>query len=189
MGQPSTWRSAAIPIFLVLALTGRRAWAQGGPAAPEREVKAAYLLNFTRYVEWPPSAFQQPDSPITICVVGADPFGSVLDQTVDHRRVQGRTVRVQRIKAADTKSECHVVFLASAGRDLSRALKVWRGRPVLLVGNGSGFVARGGTIAFVLADETVRFEINAEAARASGLQISSRVMALATRVHDATREP
>ena len=70
-----------------------------GGISLEYQVKAAYLLNFTRYVEWPPQSFTDPRAPVTICVLGRDPFGSVLDATVGGRTTQGRSVSVRRIRS------------------------------------------------------------------------------------------
>ncbi len=171
---------ASVSVALLTLGTARGA-AQSA-ASLETEVKAAYLLNFTRYVEWPAAAFARPDSPITICVVGRDPFGAVLDSIVENRRVQGREVRVQRAASPQAGLDCQVVYVGG-GVERARALAAWRGRPVLLVGDEDSFAADGGTIAFVLVEETVRFEVNVAAARADGLQISSRVLTLATRVY------
>jgi hypothetical protein len=96
--------------------------------------------------------------------------------------VQGREVVVRRIAGAPPAADCQVAYLGR-GADRRRVLPAWRGRPVLVVGDGDGFAADGGTVGFVIVDGTVRFEVNLAAARADGLQISSRVLALATRVY------
>lgn len=171
------------PIAVGLALAAAPAAAQGATTASANEVKAAYLLNFTRYVEWPPAVFATADSPIVICVVGADPFGAALDEVVRDRHVEGRPIKVRRLPAPAAGAACHVAFLAGGEEALARARGAWGARPVLLVGDESGFAGRGGTIGFVVADETIRFEINAEAARRAGLRISSRVLTLATHVY------
>jgi hypothetical protein len=140
------------------------------PSAREYEVKAAYLLNFTRYVAWPNDAFLSPDEPLTICIIGQDPFGSALDRLLDGRRTQGRSLRVRRInKLHEAVAGCQVAY----GNEFDPAL--FNGRAVLTVGDDGGFAARGGVIGFVPVDETVRFEINVDAARANRLQISSRM--------------
>jgi YfiR/HmsC-like len=175
--------------LLVLSLMARPALAQDGPTAAASEVKAAYLLNFTRYVEWPTRAFASPTSPIVICVVGPDPFGPALDDVVRTRWGEGTPVEGWRLGPPAPAAGCHVAFLAGGEAALARARESWRGRPTLLVGDGSGFAAKGGMIGFVEADETIRFEINAGAARGNGLQISSRVMTLATRVYGAGEGP
>ena len=164
-------------VLLGGALVGSRALAQATPAALEYEVKAAYLLNFTRYVEWPSAAFTGPDAPMTICVVGRDPFGGMLDRMVEGRSVQGHDLQVKRVAAIGGATGCHVAYLRYAD------LATLRGRPVLTIGDDEGFAGKGGVIGFVPVEETVRFEINLNAARAHGLQISSRMLALAPRVY------
>lgn len=165
-----------------LALAGR-ASAQAPPGGLEYRVKAAYLLNFTRYVEWPPSVFLEPDAPLNLCVVGRDPFGDVLERTMAGRRAAGRRLRVLRPKrpAGDA---CHVAFIGQTTDAVREAwLVALKEAPTLTVGEGAAFAEAGGMIAFVIVGETVRFEINVEAVSAGGLRISSRVLTLATRLH------
>jgi hypothetical protein len=153
------------------------------PNPLEYQVKAAYLLNFARYAEWPPTAFASPTSPITICLFGRDPFGRQLDETLDGRRVSGRLFRVVR-SARPAGEVCHVAFLGRASVAIREAwLQALQGEPTLTVGESADFARAGGMIGFVLADETVRFEINVDAVETAGLQISSRVLALATRLY------
>src|SRR5688500_18748603 len=98
-------RSFAWLMFLaavLLAATAR--------AAPEYSIKAGYILLFTRYVEWPASAFATPTAPIVVCVLGADPFGSVLDETLAGQLSHKRPLSVRRVSNADAAEQCHVVF-------------------------------------------------------------------------------
>ncbi len=179
---------SAVAVACSLALAGR-ASAQTVPGGLEYQVKAAYLLNFTRYVEWPPSVFLEPDAALNLCLVGRDPFGDVLDRTVAGRRARGRRLRVLRPErpAGDV---CHVTFI---GETTDAAREAWmvalQGAPTLTVGEGAAFAEAGGMIAFVIVGETVRFEINVDAVRASGLRISSRMLTLATRLHPQRRTP
>jgi hypothetical protein len=153
------------------------------PVPLEYRVKAAYLLNFARYAEWPPAAFASPMSPITICLFGRDPFGRQLDETLVRRRVSGRLFRVVR-SARPGGEVCHVAFLGQPSAAVREAwLKALQGEPTLTVGETAEFARAGGMIGFVLADETVRFEINVDAVETAGLQISSRVLTLATRLY------
>ena len=153
------------------------------PIPLEYQVKAAYLLNFARYAEWPPTAFASPTSPITICLFGRDPFGRQLDETLDGRRVSGRFFRVVR-STRPGGEVCHVAFLGQVSVAIREAwLKALQGEPTLTVGESADFARAGGMIGFVLADETVRFEINVDAVETAGLQISSRVLTLATRLY------
>lgn len=165
-----------------LALAGAPALAQSPEAAPEFEIKAAYLLNFTRYVEWPPGALGT-EGTFTLCVVGTDHFGATLDRVVRGRTAHGLPIRVVRLDPTARASGCHIAYLGDGAGALSSARERLGDGPVLLVGDGADFAASGGVIGFVLEEQTVRFQINADTARARGLRISSRVMTLATAVY------
>jgi YfiR/HmsC-like len=157
---------------------------RSGTPSLEYQVKAAYLLNFTRYVEWPAEVFDTPGDPVTICVLGQDPFGSVLDATLRGRRTQGRTASVRRIDAVAETSGCHLVFVSR---------ETWRNQPdlprrlravgMLTVGESDEFAQQGGVIAFIIQNEAVRFVVNARARDRAGLRISSRMLSLAAAVY------
>ena len=147
----------------------------------EYPIKAAYLYKFGNYVEWPKPAFPGPGSPLNLCVVGDDPFGTLLDKAVDGQQVDGRTIVLRRLKSVGRESGCHILFLGVA--DPQRAasmLDALRGESVLTVSDaGSG---ASGMIQFVLKDNRVRFNIDDDMARGSGLAISSKLLALAVAV-------
>jgi hypothetical protein len=177
-GRPSRcW----LPLLACLVpVLPNRAPAQDAPASLERQVKAAYLLNFTRYVEWPPRAFPDSEAPVTLCVVGGDDaMPETVRRTIEGRRSRGRPVRLLRPDVPAQSGECHLVFLSAETPLLETWLAALRNTPILTVGEGTGFLRRGGMIAFVIVDQTVRFLIDDRAARGSGLRISSRVLALA----------
>ena len=169
-----------------MALAGRELRAQTAPPVSEQEVKAAYLFNFTRYVDWPANAFDAPDAPVNLCVLGEGDFGEVVRQTVAGQRSRGRIVRVLEPDEPSQAADCHVAFLPSRPREARSWLQALRRSATLTVGDGPVLLQRGGMIAFVTVNQTLRFEIDATAVRRAGLQISSRVLALATRV---TEEP
>ena len=150
----------------------------------EYQVKAAYLLNFTRYVDWPTGAFEAPGVPMTICVLGRDPFGSVLDATVRGKVTQGRPLSVRRIQTARGASACHLVFVSQeTWRNRGELLDSLRTKGLLTVGESDQFAQQGGVIGFVIQDETVRFVVNADARDQAGLRISSRMLSLAAAVY------
>jgi hypothetical protein len=150
-------------------------------AQSEYSVKAAFLLNFTRFVQWPPAAFESAQSPLNICVLGDDRFDGVLDQLVEGEVVGGRRVAVQRIRKAPAAKSCQVLFVSGSEKDVRRTLAA-AGHGVLTVGEHPDFLAAGGMIAFVLDDHRVRFDIHQSAASAAGLTISSRMLAVARSV-------
>jgi hypothetical protein len=138
-------------------------------------VKAAYLAKFPFYVEWPSSAFATPSSPIVLCVVGEDPFGSMLDEAVTGQQVQGRAVTVRRLKNAARDTGCHMVY---AGSD-ARAEALRASTNALVVTDSP---AGAGAINFVIKDNRVRFTVDDDAAAQSGLAISSKLLSVALAV-------
>jgi hypothetical protein len=154
------------------------------PAADERleyQVKAAFLLNFTKFIEWPASAFDAADSPIVICIVGDDPFGNTLDQIVAGEVVAGRKIVVHRIKRLPPVKSCQALFVARQEKEVLKSLSEV-GPGVLTIGEGENFVHDGGMIAFVVENRRVRFGINETAAAAAGLKLSSKLLNVAKSV-------
>ena len=139
----------------------------------EYEVKAAFLYNFMKFVEWPTRSAA---GPLVICVAGVNPFGRVLADTVLGESVNGRAIDARVILEPD--SACHVVF-TPRGANTGAYLKAARGQAVLTVGESEGFIQQGGIVRFFLEGGQVRFEINREAADRAGLRISSRLLQLA----------
>jgi hypothetical protein len=155
------------------------------PALPapvdEYAVKAAFLYNFAKFVEWPGSVFAAHPATHRFCVYGADLFGPALLQGLEKKLVQGRRVVLLHPALPQELAACQIVFL-SRGDDarLPEVLRAVGRLPVLLVGESEGFAQRGGMINFVVDADHVRFEVNRRAAAAAGLQISSRLLDLAT---------
>ena len=180
-----------------MALAGA-VWSQisvpaGGPTdgALEYRVKAAYLLNFTRYVEWPARAAPAPspaENTLSICVLGTDPFGKILDATVSGRTAHGRPLRVRRVQGAAEATGCEVVFVSrETWRRIPETLKALNRAGTLTVGESEQFARSGGIIGFVIVEETVRFVVNDEARDSAGLRISSRMLSLAAAIYGRTR--
>ena len=140
----------------------------------EYRVKAAYLFNFTKFVDWPRDALP-PDAPLTICVAGTSPFGEVLDDTVQGELVAGRPLTTRVVREP---SGCHVLFVPAGGA-AAPLLHDARTRPILTVGESETFLRDGGIVKFVMQDGKVRFEINQDAASRAQLRISSRLLRLA----------
>jgi len=154
------------------------------PVFDEFQVKAAFVFNLARFVEWPADAFADANSPVTFCVVGADSFGATLDSVVRGHQIGGRAVLVKRLREASPGAGCHVVFLPSADPAVhAEALSRLGAASVLTVADGHAFAARGGAIALFLEDQRVRFEVNTDATTRARLKISSRVLALASAVY------
>jgi len=154
----------------------------------EYQVKAAFLLNFTKFVEWPVSAFADAGSPVRICVTGEDPFGPTLDRTLEGESVNGRRVEAARLSPDGNLRNCHVLFISRSEREsIPQIISDLRGSNVLTVSEAPGFADRGGVIEFVIEEGKVRFYINASAAEAAGLKLSSRLLRVASAVKGAQR--
>lgn len=148
--------------------------AQSATVPLEYHVKAVYLLNFMRFVDWPaPGAAV---APFTICVAGLNPFGAVLADVLKGEQINGRSIQARVVVSHATG--CEVLFVPRAVSH-DPYLRAARGRPVLTVGESAGFLASGGIVNFLLEDGKVRFEIDANAAARAKLRISSRLLRLA----------
>jgi hypothetical protein len=147
----------------------------------EYQVKAAFLLNFTKFIEWPAAAFAQPDSPVSICVLGGDPFGPTLDEIVAGEIVSDRKVAAEKISRAPAPRSCQVLFAGKSEKAIAKVLS-GLGPGVLTVGEGESFLRDGGMIAFVIENRRVRFLINQTAAENAGLKLSSKLLSVAKAV-------
>jgi hypothetical protein len=150
------------------------------PEAEEYQVKGAFLLNFIKFVDWPPQVFKGPVDPIAICILGQNPFGPELDRAVRKTVVGNRTVRVRQVFDGQQASQCQIVFIGATERKRWRGwIEALRGRSVLTAGESEGFLAAGGVINFKLEGDRVRIEISTEAADRAGLHISAKLLNLA----------
>jgi hypothetical protein len=148
--------------------------------AEEYQVKGAFLLNFTKFVDWPPQVFKGPGDPIAICILGQNPFGSGLEQAARQTVVGNRTVSVRQIPDGQQAGQCQIVFMAAPERKRLRGwLGALEGSSVLTVGQSEGFLADGGVINLKVEGERVRMEISAAAADRAGLHISAKLLSLA----------
>jgi hypothetical protein len=147
----------------------------------EYQVKAAFLLNFTKFTEWPSSVFQDTRAPFSICVMGADPFGSTLDEIIRGEAVDGHRMVIQRIKRGSRPQTCQVLFVGKTEKDAGNILADL-GPGVLTVGEGDSFLQEGGMISFIIENRRTRFDVNVTAAENAGLKLSSRLLSVARTV-------
>lgn len=153
---------------------------QAAPPPTAEHVKAVFLFNFTQFVEWPADAFTGPRAPLVIGVLGTDPFGGFLDETVRGELVQGRPIVVRRYRSVAEIGACHVLYVSrSEYAELGAIVSALGRRPILTVGEGSAFVQEGGVIAFTLERNRIRMRINPSAAEAARLTLSSRLLQVA----------
>lgn len=180
-------RSCVPFVVAIFLLAGPWAWAfaapdgdDENPAGMEYQIKAAFLFHFAQFVDWPARKFTEPDSPLIIGIVGADPFGGLLEEAVQDKQILDHTVVVRHIDSMQELRKCHIIFVCRSEADrLAPILAEVRGDNVLTVGETDQFISRGGMINFVMVGDTVRFQINDSAARHAGLKISSKLSSLA----------
>jgi hypothetical protein len=151
---------------------------QSAPAA-EYQVKAVFLFNFAQFVEWPASAFPQSQTPLVIGVLGQDPFGAYLDETVRGERVNNRPLTIRRYRRVEEIQTCHVLFISRSEADrMDQILGSLKYRKILTVADVDSAAASRVMIRFVTQQNKIRLRINSEAARAANLTISSKLLRL-----------
>jgi hypothetical protein len=150
------------------------------PTAGEYQVKAAFLYNFAKFVEWPQSSFSDASAPLRICIFGQDPFGKELRDITREKTVNGRKLEVSHVIDLRHARSCQILFIASSGGPSAEQLVAGlRGASVLTVADTRGFTEQGGMINFVVESDRVQFEVNHKAAEEAGLKISSRLLSVA----------
>lgn len=175
----------AVRLFVAALATGLAG--EAASEAPllrptETEVKAAYLFNLARFVDWPAWSFDSPGSPFIIGVLGDDLMTETLRATLEGKTVRGRPVAVEQWRRAEDV-RAHILFIgAQESFVLPRVLRQLDDRPILTVGDMDAFAERGGMVSFVLERRHVRFDVNHERVQRAGLQMSSQVLKLARRL-------
>lgn len=173
------WLHGALAVMACTAVG--LACAANAPETQEYRLKAVFLFNFSRFVDWPDAAFASPDQPLAICVLGEDPFDSYLDEAVRGEKVDARTLVVRRYRNAEGIDACQVLYIARS--ETSRLAEIeerCRSHAILSVSDLADFNERGGMIGFVTESNHVRLRINVAAAKAAGLTISSKLLRAAS---------
>ena len=149
-------------------------------ASNEAEVKAAFVYNFLKFVDWPPHALTRSDQPLSIAIVGEGPVADAVENLLEGKNVGMHPLVVVRVKAGDELAGVHAVFVTGADKERTyRTLATKGSAAILTIGDDDQFAARGGIIGLYVEDRRVRFEVNTGAADATGLRVSSRLLALA----------
>jgi len=147
---------------------------------PEYQVKAAFVFQISRFIEWPADAFANSDAPLVICVFGANPFGSALQELTAGELVYTHPLVVRSVDRVEDLDACHIVFVSSDRDDPGRrALQYLAGKRVLTVSDSSGFAERGGVIGLVTVNGKVRLQVNRGSADAAQLKISAKLLRVA----------
>jgi len=171
---------------LFCALFAALTFMSGGPRLPaqttisrEYQIKAAFLFNFAQFVEWPPTAFTNAEAPLCIGVLGEDPFGTALEETVLGETVHSRKLIVQHSRRVEDLTACQLIFISKSEKGhVTEILSKLSAREALTVSEIDGFARRGGIINFYLDGNKVRFEINPAIAQREGLKMSSQLLSL-----------
>lgn len=172
-----------VPVFLI-AMAAAVAFFQPGYLSAELDeyqAKAMFLYNFSKFVEWPASAFSSPTAPLVIGVAGEDPFGASLDAVLKDKTVGERPLAAKRITGdAKTKSGelkgCHILFIASSAQaDAVALIGIVKGAPVFTVSEVPRFAENGGMVNFRMNASKLELDLNVKAAEAAGLKVSARL--------------
>lgn len=177
---PSRWRRALMLMALIFSLLAPSSFS-AEPVSKEYQLKAAFLYNFTKFVmEWPTNRFATKESPITIGILGENPFGEELARAVQDRNVNGRSFLVKTLKDASQSAQVDVLFVPRGQEDLfQKECPALRTVGVLTVGESPAFAAAGGLINFTTETDKIRFEINLDAAEQCGFKFSSQLLKVA----------
>jgi len=152
----------------------------------EIQVKAAFLFNFVKFVEWPAESFRDNGGHLRLCVLGEERFAQELERIAAGKVINGRTLEVVRVSQRERALHCQILFIAAAQNAMvHKTLAESRSETVLTVGENADFLGQGGVIRLFLLDSRIRFEISLEAAERAGLRVSSKLLALAQSVRGA----
>jgi hypothetical protein len=175
--KTSLTKRTLLALMLAWFLTNASIARADTTASKEYQVKAAFLLNFAQFIQWPAENFAAPETPIAVGVLGDDPFGSALEQTFHGESINGRQLVVKRSRKIEDLKTCHMIFISSGEKDrIADAIKSLGDASVLTVGETDQFVQRGGIINLYMDNGKVRFEVNAGEAQRKGLKIHSQLL-------------
>jgi len=165
---------------LILFLAARNIFAGAGQPIDEYQLKAVFLYNFARFVQWPSEAFQSPNDPIAICILGENPFGNSLGQAVDGKAIEQRKFTIRQIAEPRQAAGCQILFVSSSEQKHLRGILAEIRTPgTLIVGDSDRFAEEGGVANLKLEGDHIRIQVNVAAAERAKLQISSRLLSLA----------
>jgi len=145
----------------------------------EYQLKAAFLFNFAQFVKWPADSFNSTDAPFSIGILGDDPFGAALEETIRGESIDNHRLTVVRGQSIGDLKDCQMIFVSrSEEGHVGEILSQLNSKPVLTVSEVDSFAREGGVIDFYLSSGKVRFEINPQSAQRCGLKISSQLLSL-----------
>lgn len=178
-------RCGLLAFWLFILMFTCPAQAEGPSRA---ELEAAFLYKFIAYVDWPAKSLDGPDAPFVIGVLGNDPFGKVLDDSVAGEKIHGHAIEVRRYTNVNQVTHCHILFIGnSEAPRLQAILDKLKGRSILTVSDLPDFARAGGIVGFVSQNNKIRFQINHDAAQQAKLSISAKLLQLAQIVRTSKR--
>jgi hypothetical protein len=170
------------PIGLLFIFFWSSLWISGADESsfPEYEVKAAYIYNFAKFVDWPKESLKEPDSPIVLTILGRHPFGKTLEG-IENKTVGTHPIKTNFISTVSEINECHMLFICRSEADhMAEVISALGNRPILTISEVEYFAEKGGMIHLFTTDQRkIRFEINEDAAKSKGLRISSQLLKIA----------
>ena len=176
-------RAPVAALFALLLLVSNQCDLFGQAArVPDYQVKAVFLFNFAQFVSWP--SREAPDAPFVIGILGDDPFGSYLDETVRGEKVNNRSLSIERFHHGAEPRNCHILFISQSERDRAgQIVSNLRGRSILTVSDIEGFAGLGGMVELFTEKTKIRMRINLDAVKAGNLKISSKLLRVAELTH------
>jgi hypothetical protein len=172
------FRASFIAFILAMLICGPNVSAES-LQSKEYFIKAAFLYNFIKFVDWPSESFKNDAAPINLCILGDDPFGEALG-TIRNKRVKGRRLLIKHVRRVEQIEGAHLLFISTSEKGrVKQILGSLRGAPVLTISEMEGFGQNGGIINFITVDNKIQFEINSEKAQQHKLKISSQLLKLA----------
>jgi len=181
--RPRTLRASVTALTLLMAWQG--AMRTGQAQEPEQRLKAAFLYNFARFVEWPGDASVSGSAPLTYCVLGSGPLHSALEESLAGKAINGRPIVVRQMARPEDALACQVAFIGlDEKKRLAEVLAALNGAAVLTVADFEQFASCGGMIQLIKEANKFRFAVNVDAVHRHGLRVSSRLLQLAEVVHD-----
>jgi hypothetical protein len=170
-------------LLLLLFTSASAALVSAQSPLPEADVKAAFLYNFTKFIEWPADAFAKEDSPFVVGVFGDDEFTATLAKLLDGKKAHGHSFIVRRLTQNGEAKGCQLLFFrAQEGRRLGAIYETIKQSPILIVGESDGLLDAGGMINLLFEDKQLRFEVNPAPAENARLTVSSKLLRLAKNV-------
>ncbi len=149
----------------------------------EYEVKAAFIYNFAKFIEWPEHAISSENDSLKLCIIGDNPFGTVFKK-IEGKQVKNKKFIIEHIKSVSSIKECNMLYISkSEGKNLASIINFANNYNVLTISDEAGFEEKGVIINMFISEEMIRFNVNIDAAQKAGLKISAKLLKLASDVY------